>query len=160
MSMALIVALAAPAAAASPNGGTSDDASAPVSKVLSRVVAFDGPDLSPMTAGRWRAGCRMDGHLHGIRVWSYTVWQEYSSNGSVINRPVSPPAYSAQAWAGWSFEGPYTTPSQWWVTRYTRLAAQGQYSFRLVINGISINSASGFVRIDVNANGTWTCSGA
>lgn len=126
--------------------------------VLSKVIS-DTSGVVPMSAGTWQAGCNMTGYGGGgNRIWTYTVWQIFSSNGSYITY-FPDPTKSADGWLGWVLtSGP--DPTHWWISWPYTAAARGSYTFTWFdIYGHSLSSHSGWVEVDIDFHGTWSCLG-
>ncbi len=153
----LTIATAAPVAAAQPTASKDDSG---IVKVLTKVYVSSSGVVAPADAvtlaagGQWNAGCQMAGWDGGTHVYTYTLWQNYSSDGTSITRPVPPATFSSWSSYGWLLTSS-PQPSQWWVTQFSRLAAQGNFTYTQYI----VKSSSGWVQITVNANGTWSCNG-
>ena len=133
--------------------------------VLSKVWAANpaaaaGPAaITPLSAGQWHAGCQMTGYSSTNKIWTYTVWQDFWSNGSYITYfPL--PAKEATSWLGWVLtSGP--DPTHWWISYPYIGAARGNYTFTYYnLYGQPGSSSSGYVEITVNYAGTWSCQGA
>lgn len=155
----VFAAAAPPVAAANPN--TPADG---IVKVLTKVFVSSSGAVAPAgsaiiaAGGEWNAGCRMAGYDGGTLVYTYTLWQNYSSNGSSITRPVPPPTFTNWSSYGWVLTSA-PQPIQWWVTQFTTLADQGNFTFTQYFFGLPVKSSSGWVQITVRANGTWSCNG-
>ncbi len=111
-----------------------------------------------MAGGSWHAGCQLSTYQGGVWVWTFTVWQDFSSNGTSITRPVSAAYFTRSTRAGWDYYGTEYSPTQWWVHQYSELAAQKSYIFKQIVNGNVITTMTGWVQINVKANGTWSCT--
>lgn len=101
----------------------------------------------------------MTGYSSTNKIWTYTVWQDFWSNGSYITYfPL--PAKEATSWLGWVLtSGP--DPTHWWISYPYIGAARGNYTFTYYnLYGQPGSSASGYVEITVNYTGTWSCQGA
>lgn len=125
--------------------------------VLTKVA----PTIAPLSAGQWLAGCQMTG-INSLRqrIWQYTVWQEFWSNGSYITY-LPAPSSSSDSWLGWTGGNTGAGPTNWWLSYPYSAAARGTYTFTYInINGVPGASTSGWVQVNVNYTGTWTCSGA
>lgn len=171
-SILLVLVLVSLAAGAAPVAAASPTASSVLTSVSTHVLA-DGTrvvlskvtvdtangDMYPQSAGQWSAGCNMTGYSAYGRIWTYTVTQEFWSNGSYITY-FPPPAKSGTGWLGWVLTSS-PEPTHWWISYPYTAAARGSYTFTWFdISGHSLGSTTGWVEVDVNFAGTWSCQGA
>ena len=134
----------------------SPDPAAVVKVTLTAVSGGPSGTVSPMAAGEWNAGCQYSAfNALGQVIYSYTTWQQFATDGSRIYYYPAP-TYSASAYWGWALTSA-PTPTHWWVTQPTALAARGSYTFTQYVGGQPFQSASGWVQVTVYASGTWGC---
>ncbi len=115
--------------------------------------------ITPMSAGQWHAGCNMTGWSGTNRIWTFTVWQDFWSNGSYITY-FPDPQPDGTGWLGW-VQNSTPPPTHWWISYPYAGTASGRYSFTYyTIYGQPGSSTSGYVQIYVNYPGTWSCQGA
>jgi hypothetical protein len=122
--------------------------------VLSKLNSNNG-QLTALSQGYWNAGCRYSAYGPGGTIYSYTIWQEFGSNGSTINY-LPPQTFSATTDVGYSLTSNST--QHWWInTTHKDAAARGTWTFTQYISGQPFRSFSGWTQVQVKYNGTWSC---
>lgn len=108
------------------------------------------------TSGSNHAGCSLSAYNNlGWVIYSFTTWQDYDwASGAITYFP--PESVASLAYWGWSITS--SSHSHWWVSNPTRAAARGEYTFTQYVAGQPYQSRSGYVQVNINGNGTWTCS--
>ncbi len=89
----------------------SPDPAVVVTVTLTAVAGGPSGTVSPMAAGQWNAGCQYSAfNALGQVIYSYTIWQQFATDGSRIYYYPSP-TYSASAYWGWALtSAPTPTP--------------------------------------------------
>lgn len=151
LSTLLLLAAAAPASASTPTSQPNA-----IHTFLTKVTMPHSGTLA-RSGGDPLAGCQLSGYSNGTLEWTYTVWQDFSYAYGWIVLPVPPSSFTEWSHNFWDYTGPTADPSQTWLVRYSKLATQGTYQFKLIVLGQVLNTSSGYVRVTTNGNGTWSC---
>jgi hypothetical protein len=157
--LALIVgmlAIPASASAGSPKGhgeGTWKLADGTV-VVLSKITAPSG-QFTALSQGYWDSGCYYAAYGPGGRIYSYTIWQTFGSDGSKINYL---PAPTNSATSDVAYDLTSHSNTHWWVnSTHKDAAAQGTFTFKQHISDATFRTYSGWVLVTDHYTGTWSC---
>lgn len=113
--------------------------------------------ISAMAGGTWNAGCRYSAtNALGNTIYSFTIWQKFTSDGSKITTLFNETTSSFSD-LGWSLTSS-SSSNGWNNAGHTSAWARGNYKFTQYVSGVPYRTASGWVEVDVSANGTWNCT--
>jgi len=156
--MALFLALAT--ALMVPGMAAAADRSVPPSEKLiitvTPVFQLSGENTFTASTGPITRGCYYAAtNILGNVVYSYTIWQTFSYDGTNITY-FPPPSHSSTSDLGWVLTS--ASDSHWWITQPRTAAARGNWTFTQYVGGQPYKSASGWVQININGNGSTSCS--
>lgn len=164
LALAIVLVLPASAAAASPPVAPSQ----PTSQVVYTRLMADGTtnvleslrwsrSAAAVTAsGSFNAGCQFTAYnAFGQVIYSFTIWQYFSYDGTNITYFPAQSTSSSSYW-GWALTS--SGSSHWWITQPRTAAARGNYTFTQYVAGQPFQSRSGWVQVNINGNGSSSCS--